>query len=116
MNPIEEFVWANICRTCFVMECFETRRCFIAIAFQLCLSVCFTRVQVNQDSLKLNGAHQDPVLADGVYILEESASGFCRFNIGLQQNAIACGIYGMRGFTLSTNCMYLQSFLYYTVL
>jgi hypothetical protein len=73
MNPIEEFAWANICWTCFVLECFETRRCFIAIVFQLCLSICFRRVQENQDSLKLNGAHQHPFHADGVYILEESA-------------------------------------------
>jgi hypothetical protein len=55
----------------------------------------FRRVQVNQDSLKLNGAHQHPVHVDGVYILQESAWVLCGFNIGLQENAIACGIYGM---------------------
>ena len=74
MIPIDGFAWANICRTCFVLECFETRRRIIATAFHLCLSVCFERVKVNQDSLKLNRPHQCPFHADGVYIFEASAS------------------------------------------
>jgi len=61
--------------------------------------------------LKLNGAHQRPVYADGVYILNRSAPGLCRFSIRLQQNAIAYGIYGMEYFNSSANKKYLQSLI-----
>ena len=114
MNPIEGFAWANICQTCFVLRMFWNKRCFNAIAFQLCLSVCFRRVQVHQDSLKLNGAHHRPVHADGVYILNRSVSGLsglCRFGYRLQQNAIACWIYGMKDITSSAYNRYLQSLI-----
>ena len=46
-------------------EWFETRICFIAIAFQLCFRVCHQEGQANQDGLKLNGSHQLLVYADG---------------------------------------------------
>ena len=59
--------------------------------------------------MKLNGAHKRTFHADGVYILEQSASGLCRFRSRLQQNAIAYGIYGMKDFTSSANNRYLQS-------
>jgi hypothetical protein len=48
-----------------IKEWFETRRCSIAIAFQLC----FRRVQVSQDGLKLNGTHQLLVYADDINVL-----------------------------------------------
>jgi hypothetical protein len=48
-----------------IKEWFETRRCSIAIAFQLC----FRRVQVSQDGLKLNGTYQLLVYADDVILL-----------------------------------------------
>ena len=51
---------------------FETGRCFIVIAFQLCFRLCIRRVQVNQDGLKLNGTHQLLVYADNVNILDGS--------------------------------------------
>jgi len=44
---------------------FETRRCSVAIAFQLCVR----KVQVSQDGLKLNGTHQLLVYADNVIVL-----------------------------------------------
>ena len=40
----------------------------MAIAFQLCFRVCYRRVQVNQDDLKLNGTHQLLLYADDVNI------------------------------------------------
>jgi len=48
---------------------FDTRGCFIAIAFQLCLDYADRRVHVNQDGLELNGTHHLLVYADGVNLL-----------------------------------------------
>jgi len=53
---------------------FETRRCFIAIAFQLCLEYAIWRVQVNLDGLKLDGTHQLMGYADNVNILGGSVN------------------------------------------
>jgi len=66
------------------------------------------RVQVDQGSFKLNGAHLRPVYADGVYMLKGSASGLCRFSTRVQQSAIAYGIYGMEDFTSAANNRYLE--------
>ena len=52
-----------------VLEWFETWKCFIAIAFQLCFSVCSRMVQVNRDGLKLIGTHQRLFYAEDVIIL-----------------------------------------------
>ena len=53
-------------------EWFETRRCFIAIAFNFVLGYAIRRVQVNQNGLKLNDTHQLLVYADDVNILRGS--------------------------------------------
>ena len=45
------------------------RRCFIALLFNFSLDYVTRRVQVNQDGLKLNGAHQLVVYADDANIL-----------------------------------------------
>jgi hypothetical protein len=49
----------------------ETRRCFIAVAFQLYFIIVYAirRVQVSQDGLKLNGTLQLLVYADDVSVL-----------------------------------------------
>jgi len=45
---------------------FETRRCFIAIAFQLCFRVWHYYGSGKPGCFKLNGTHQLPVYADDV--------------------------------------------------
>jgi len=40
MKPIAELGKASICLALFLLKWFETRRSFIAIAFQLCSRVC----------------------------------------------------------------------------
>jgi len=103
MNPIEGFAWANICGTFFVLRMVWNKEMLYRHCFQHCLSVAIRRVQVDKGSLKLNGVHQHPFYADGVYMLKGSASGLCRFSTRLQKNAIAYGIYGMEDFNSAAN-------------
>jgi len=49
---------------------FGTRRCFIAIAFQLCFRFAIRRVEVNQIGLKLSVTLQLLIYADDVNILD----------------------------------------------
>jgi hypothetical protein len=68
--------------------------------FKFALKSAIRRVQVNRDSLKLNGKHQLVVYVNGVNILGGTAAQSYRFSTRLQQNAIVCGIYGMKGFNV----------------
>jgi hypothetical protein len=45
------------------------KRCFIAIAFKLCLDYDIKWVQLNQEGLKLNAMYQHLFYADEIYIL-----------------------------------------------
>ena len=62
-------------RRCFISIAFQLclvcaiRRCFISIAFQLCLVCAIRRFQVNQDQPKLNRTYQLFVYVGGVNIL-----------------------------------------------
>jgi hypothetical protein len=40
IKSIAESRWANICLIGFLLRWFETRRCFIVTAFQLCFIIC----------------------------------------------------------------------------
>jgi hypothetical protein len=48
---------------------FVKMRCFIEIAFQVSFLYAITRVQINQDGLKLNGTRRVMINADDVNIL-----------------------------------------------
>ena len=75
---------------------FETRRCCIATAFQLCLEYPIRRiqVQVNQDDLELNGIHQLLVYIDvnilggSIQTIKKNTEALiARKKIGLEVNA-----------------------------
>ena len=59
---------ANICLTYFLLRIVLQRRRFTAIANQLSFYYAVGTVQVNQDCLKLNGAHRLLVYADDINI------------------------------------------------
>jgi len=61
--------YTNICLICFLLKIVSTKRCSIAVAFQLCftaLEYAVSRAEVNQDGLKINVTHQLLVYSDDV--------------------------------------------------
>ena len=72
MKYIAESRKANICLTCFSLRMVSNRRCFIAIAFQLCCRTRYYESAGKSGGLKLNGAHQLLVYVDDVSILGRS--------------------------------------------
>jgi hypothetical protein len=56
----------KISLTSFQLEMFETRRFSFAIVFTFAFDYAIKRIQVNQDTLKLNGTHQLLAYADDV--------------------------------------------------
>ena len=65
-------VGKHLSNTFHIENGFETRRCFIAIAFKICIRYAIRRVEANQGCLQSNGTHQLLVFADDVYILDGS--------------------------------------------
>jgi hypothetical protein len=68
----ETYSNVRICKTlsdtCSIKIGLSRRRCFIAIAFQLCFTICY------QEGKELNGTHQLLIYADNVNMLEENTN------------------------------------------
>ena len=95
MEPIAESRQTKICLHVYCKNGFETRRCDIAFAFQLCFRMCHQGVQADQEGLKLIGTHQLLFYNDDLNVLGVSictikenteTSVFISNEIGLELN------------------------------
>jgi len=55
MKPVITSEWENICVVLPYLGFFETRSCFVAIAFKLRFIMCHWKGQVNKEGLILSG-------------------------------------------------------------